>query len=145
MKLKMKKYFPIDAVDEKRDQFERRKKVHFKDHLRESRDDRLERLIRSLKKEDRENESRIANVKKQYSRDLKATQQKQKHRAKIGIAEEKQAKAPLQNTANRSASKLARIYGQRSRKPEREVNKQRKRSASCSPVPRARRRGRRKC
>ncbi|XP_065065487.1 centrosomal protein of 95 kDa-like isoform X1 [Rhopilema esculentum] len=122
---------------------QRKKKVQFTDHLIESRDERLERLVKALKEEDQENEDMIASVKNRYSKSLVEAQKGQKNKLK------KDAEKPFPRmesmtpqSTNHCASRLARIYGQRARKPTRDVSKQRKRSASSSPVAKSRRKGR---
>ena len=61
---------------------QRKKKVQFKDHLIESRDQRLERLVKALKEEDLENEDMIASVKKRYSKSLIEAQKGQENKLK---------------------------------------------------------------
>eukprot|EP00794_Sanderia_malayensis_P009313 gene9313-10296_t len=128
----------------------RKKKVAFKDTEKESRDERLGRLVRLLKTEEKENKEELVKVKGKYSKDLKEIKDKYAGKRKENkSASEKNAKPETQKpllkiTQNRSASKLAKIYGasSRSRKLQKTPTKPRKRSASSSPVPRARRRGR---
>ena len=50
--------------------------MQFKDFISQSRDERLEMLIESLKKEEKENKKKIDTVKTKYSTDLMNTQRR---------------------------------------------------------------------
>lgn len=120
-----------------------KKKVQFKDFISHSRDERLEMLIQSLQKEEKENKDKIDTVKTKYSTDLMNAQRKFAVKQKDPGRKDRLPKKSLQNVASdKGNGVLAKVYGQRSRPLQRQVGKQRKRSASCSPIPRTRRKGR---
>ena len=56
--------------------------MQFKDFISEGRDERLERLMNSLRREQNENKEKIQTVKNIYSNDLKSTRKKNELRLK---------------------------------------------------------------
>ncbi len=60
----------------------RKKKVAFQENGKESRDERLDRLVRLLKTEEKENDQAIAQVKGKYSKDFHDFKEKQAEKIK---------------------------------------------------------------